>query len=124
MAKKLSSAELTTRRIRLLARVLGTISAVLYLSIMILEVAFPHAEASLEGTMLGGLTTFAVISLFLAWRWERIGGAMAVVGGIALGVFAFITAGHNKVPIMFVIGLPILVPGLLYLLSWRREKIQ
>ncbi len=63
-----------------------------------------------------------MLGVLIAWRRERIGGTVMVIGAIALGTFAYVTAGHNKVFAVLVSGVPFLVPGILFLASWRRSR--
>jgi len=56
---------------------------------------------------------------FIAWRDERLGGMVVVAGALALSVFAYVTAGHNKALAVLVSGIPFLVSGVLFLASWR-----
>ena len=73
-----------------------------------------------EGILLGVLVSIPVTGVVVTWWREKSGGVLAVIGGIALGTFAYVTAGRNKVWIMLFAGVPFVVSGTLFLLSWRR----
>jgi len=45
-----------------------------------------------------------------------------VIGAVALGTLAYVTAGFNKGWAMLITGGPLLVIGLLFLASWRRSR--
>ena len=75
-----------------------------------------------EGILLGVLVLIPVTGVVVAWWRERLGGVLAIIGGIALGTFAYVTAGRNKVWIMLFAGLPFVVSGILVLMSWKRSQ--
>ena len=116
----------TTKWIRWIARGIGSLVAVLCLLIGIAEVIWSHTppspEASQQGAMLAGLVIFAVLGVLIAWWREGVGGTIVVIGAIALGTFAYVTAGHNKVWAMLITGGPFLVTGILFLACWRRSR--
>jgi hypothetical protein len=126
MANRNPADDRLTTWMRWMARGLGSLVALLWVFIGIAEVAFPHTppspEASLQGTILGGLGITAVLGVLIAWRWERIGGTIVVIGAIALSTFGYITAGRYKVWVALFSGGPFLVAGVLFLVSWRRSK--
>lgn len=72
--------------------------------------------------MLAGLVIFAVLGILISWWREGIGGTVVVIGAVALGTFAYVTAGFNKGWAMLITGGPLLVIGLLFLASWRRSR--
>ncbi len=113
-----------TKWMRWIARIIGSLAAAFFLLVSIGEIIFVHAEWTAEGAVLGSLVLFAITSIVIAWRWEGIGGTAAILAGIALGVFAYITAGHNNLWIMLFISLPYVIPGILFLVSWSRTREQ
>jgi hypothetical protein len=92
--------------------------ALLWVLIGIGEMAFPHTppspEATLQGTILGGLGITIVLGVLIAWRWERVGGTILVIGAIAISAFGYITAGRYKVWVALFSGGPYLVAGILW----------
>lgn len=64
----------------------------------------------------------SVCGVLIAWRRERAGGAILVLCGLALSVFAYFSAGHNKAFAILVSGVPFFVPGVLFLLSWWMSR--
>jgi hypothetical protein len=108
---------------RRIARGLGSLALVWWLFIGIMKIVFPHApDASGEGAILGMLMGIAMIGVLIVWWREGVGGMITVIGGIALCIFAWITAGHNKGFAMLVSGGPFLVAGILFLAGWRGRK--
>ncbi len=80
------------------------------------------AAVSGEGITLSGLILFTILGLVIAWRNERAGGMIVIAGALALSVFAYVTAGHNKLLAVLVSGGPFLVSGVLFLASSRRRR--
>ena len=63
----------------------------------------------------------AVVGLAVAWKWEGIGGAMAV--GFALtNLLVYQATGRDRVWAVILIMLPVLIPGLLFLICWRGSR--
>ncbi len=119
----------TTKIIHWTARILGSISGAFWVLALTLSTIMesklgvePTPEAKLEGTILGCLVAVVVIGVIIAWFREGIGGLIVVIGGIVLSIFAYITAGHNKVLAMASSGIPFLIAGILFLISWRGIK--
>jgi hypothetical protein len=107
---------------RWIARGIGSLAAAWWLFIGIVELVWPHApQASMEGAVLAGLMGTTILGVLIAWWKERIGGTIVVVGAVALCVFAYVTAGHNKVLAVLVSGGPFLVAGILHLVCWWRS---
>jgi len=72
------------------------------------------------------LANAASLGLLLAWRWEQIGGWIAVASASVLGVA---TVYYHPVPrsltlmLVFQFALPFFIPGLLFLMCSRSSKI-
>ncbi len=71
---------------------------------------------------MGILVFISSVGVTIAWFREGIGGLIVVIGGIVLSIFAYITAGHNKVLAMTSSGIPFLIAGILFLIYWRRTR--
>jgi len=120
----------TTRVIKWTARILGSISGALWVFALTLSTIMesglgvePTPEAKLEGTVLGFLMVIVVIGIIIAWFKEGVGGIITTLGAIALSIFAYISAGHNKIFAMLTSGIPFLIAGILFLISlWRLRK--
>ena len=102
------------------ARGIGSLAGAWWLLIGIIEAIWNRTPWSLEGAMLAGLVGATVLGVLIAWWREGIGGTIVVVAAVALCIFAYVTAGHNKVFAVLVSGAPFLVAGILFLASWRR----
>ena len=112
--------------LRRIARLIGSLAAVFWVfsltASFIGEVISDSFTWSSEGAILGGLMIVSVIGVLVAWRRERTGGVILVLCGLALSVFAYISAGQNKAFAVLVSGVPFLVPGVLFLLSWWMSR--
>jgi len=71
-------------------------------------------ELTGEGMLLGSLVLVCVTGLILAWYKEKPGGIVTIIGGLALSVFAYISAGRNEWLAVLVSGAPFLLAGVLF----------
>jgi len=74
-------------------------------------------DVSLEGTILTIIIAMILVGFIIAWFQKRIGGIVMVIGAIVLSVFAYLTAGHNRLLAVLVSGIPFLISGVLFLVS-------
>ena len=64
--------------------------------------------------------TMAVAGVLIAWRWESIGGAVAVIAALAVVQLVYLGAGLAMVPAAVVLVLPPLVAGILHVIcGWK-----
>jgi hypothetical protein len=64
----------------------------------------------------------ALVGLAVAWRWEEFGGAMAV-GFALVNLLLYIATGRDRVGAVALIILPLVIPGLLFLIChWGESK--
>jgi hypothetical protein len=63
----------------------------------------------------------AIAGLALAWRWEGLGGAMAVIS-VAVNLGTYILTEREAVGIVLLILTPVLIPGILMLYCWYRSR--
>lgn len=119
----------TTKVIHWTARILGSISGAFWVLALTLSTIMesklgvePAPEAKLEGTILGFFVAIVVIGVIITWFKEGIGGIITVIGAIALSIFSYISAGHNKIFAVLTSGIPFLIAGILSLISWWRTK--
>jgi len=129
MANNKKTIDKTTKVIHWTARILGSVSGAFWVLALTLSTIVeykkgvePAPEAKLEGTILGFLIAIVVIGVIITWFKEGIGGVITVIGAIALSIFSYISAGHNKIFAMLISGVPFLVAGILFLIGWRRTK--
>jgi len=101
-----------------IARVIGSLVGALYLFIGVASAFDDRTPWSWESTVLTVLVATAVLGIAVAWWRKGIGGAIVTADAIVFGVFAYITARFNKASAMLVSGGPLLVAGVLFLVSW------
>jgi hypothetical protein len=106
-----------SRWMRWPARALGTLAAAWWLFIGVAEITVGHTPWSAEGALLGALIVVNALGTLIAWFREEIGGAILALGGGALCLFAYLTAGHNRAFAVLVSGAPFLIAGILFL-TW------
>jgi len=124
MASSRYAGDRAAKWVRRIARGIGTLAAVFWplalLASAIAETLGGALAGAREGAMLAALVIVAVVGVVIAWRREAIGGAIAVIAGVALCIFAYVTAGFNQGFAMAVSGGPFLLAGVLFLASrWR-----
>lgn len=115
---------LGSNELRLLARgvgLLAALTAVLYLR-AILGGGYLGETAVSSTTLLFVVMLVATAGLVVAWRWEGIGGALAVVGAVAVAAVVYVTVADNQLIAMFVYSSPFIVSGGLYLVDWLKHR--
>ena len=91
-------------------------------------VADPHAVEGYPWTEnLPPIFLFlSILGLGIAWRWERLGGTMAVLFQLAmLATLLFQTPIARDFPrtaIPYLLWLIVTIPGVLFLVCWRRSQ--
>lgn len=72
------------------------------------------------------LMFLSVLGLAIAWRWERLGGAITLVFLLAtillLLISRPITQDFYRLAIPLIMSLVIAIPGILFIVSWRRSR--
>lgn len=121
--------EKTTDTIRKIARIWSLVILALALIILIAEILESLLNKGSTGTYpwyenLIPMTLFlGVVGLGLAWRWEGFGSVLTIVCVIANYVMYIAFGGQGRglfvVPIIL---LPVLIPGVLFLISWLRTQ--
>lgn len=68
------------------------------------------------------LIVASALAILVAWWREGIGAILFILVGVAHCVFAFLVSGHNTLFAVFISGVPFLLVGILFLMSWRQMK--
>jgi hypothetical protein len=108
--------------IRWLARIIGTLSVAVVLFLMVAE-SVEKGRIAIDSDRIP-MTAFmllAFIGLIIAWKWEGLGGAMALGGLIAFNILA--PASPTKGGIYVITGLYGL-PALLFVFCWWQTRKQ
>jgi hypothetical protein len=124
-----SSYEEKTNRFRRIARSWSVVIIILGTFVIIMEFLEAWMNPDLIGTYpwyenLIPITLFlAVIGLALAWRWEVFGSVLCIICIVANYVMYIAFGGSGRglfvVPLIL---LPVLIPGILFLISWLRTQ--
>jgi len=108
--------------IRWLARIIGTLSVAVVLFLIVAE-SVEKGRIAIDSDRIP-MTAFmllAFIGLIIAWKWEGLGGAMALGGLIAFNILA--PASPARGGIFIIAGLYGL-PALLFLFCWWQTRKQ
>jgi hypothetical protein len=72
------------------------------------------------------LMFLGVLGLGIAWRWERLGGAINIVFLLAVILLLLITRpitqDFYRFAIPYLMSVVIVIPGILFLVCWRRSR--
>lgn len=72
------------------------------------------------GSSLFIVLAMTTVGVLLAWRWEMMGGAMAVLGAITLSGLVYFGSGRALFSTALMISAPFFVAGVLFLAHcWR-----
>jgi hypothetical protein len=112
-----------TTAMRWVARLLAMAAAGLF--VLFAVECGPTALASLSWSSPQGIPLLLALlvslaGLLIAWRWELVGGAMAVGGAVAIVALVCAGSGWELLRCALVFAAPLLLAGALYLgCSWR-----
>ena len=121
MVKVGNTSDPTTKWLRGFARVIGSVVVAFFLLTGIGSAFGDSDPWTAESTVIAVLFTTLTVGVVVAWWREGIGGAIVTIGAITLGIFAYFSAGHNKIYAMLMMGVPLMVSGILFLICWRRS---
>lgn len=121
----------STRVIYWTARIL-CIFAILLVSLFSLD-SFSSGRTFLQNItafLMHNIPSFILLaSLIIAWKWEKAGGIILTIIGLAFSIFIFVfNYKRNHFPIMtcllqaFIIAIPFVLAGILFILSHFRKK--
>jgi hypothetical protein len=67
----------------------------------------------------------ATLGVLIAWRWEMIGGAMAVLAAVAISGLVYFGSARAVFPAALMASVPYFVAGVLFLACcWRTRRAQ
>ena len=72
---------------------------------------------TLEGVLLSILVLASVIGVAVSWKNPLTGGKITIISSLFLCIFAYFSAGHNRMFAVAVSGLPFFLVGLLFIQS-------
>jgi len=113
------------------ARIL-CILAILFISLFALD-SFSSERTFWQNTtafLMHLIPSFVLLAvLIIAWKWEKVGGIILIIFGLAFSIFIFVfNYKRNQFPVMtclmqaLVIAMPFVLSGILFILSHYRKK--
>ncbi len=108
-----------------IARIWSIACFVIFVLIIIMEIMFPHGGEDWRPRDLVLAAFFPVgvfLGLALSWRWEGLGGALTTLSVIGFYLAMLILDGDFPNPMVFIVLVPLLIPGILFLISWALHR--
>ena len=116
-----------TTSVRWAARLVGLLAIGLFIAFALMSGPGVFANLSLtspQGIPLLAVVGVAILGALLAWRWELVGGAMALGGALLTMVLVCAGSGADMFLCALFFSLPLLVAGALYLgCCWRKRAV-
>lgn len=110
---------------RRIARILSILFFVFFVFIIIMEILYPHGGEGWRPRDLV-LAAFIPVGVFLgmalAWRREGLGGAITTLSVIGFYLAMFILDGDLPRPGVFAMLVPLMIPGILFLISSKLHR--
>jgi hypothetical protein len=103
---------------------MALLTALLYLYVSLVEgLSFAGlGTVTADGRLLFGLMAAGALGLLLAWRFERAGGAVALLSGALLAVLVYATGTANPLLGALVYSSPFIIGGLLSVAAGCRNS--
>ena len=73
-------------------------------------------------TVLFVLMLFATAGLVASWRWECVGGVVAILGSLAVAAVVYSTFTENRLMALLVYSSPFIVSGSLCVADWWKHR--
>jgi anti-sigma-K factor RskA len=120
--------DLSTVVARWIARMLGLLASVpfvLFLVFLGATICPRLSWSNPRGMPLLCVLSAATVGVLIAWRWEMIGGAMAVVAAVAISGLVYFGSARTVFPAAMMASVPYFVAGVLFLACcWRTRRAQ
>ncbi|MFN2218680.1 MAG: hypothetical protein ACK2UA_08745 [Anaerolineae bacterium] len=127
MANDLQERNGSTSAMRWTARVLALVAVGLfvYFAVDFGGTVFPTLSWGPQGIPLLVAVVVALAGVLVAWRWELVGGIMAVAGVAGIMALVCLGSGMDMLFCAFLFTLPLLLAGVLYLgCCWRTKSVK
>lgn len=112
----------TTKILRWIARIIGSISVAFFLLMGIGEAVCGSDPWTWESLMVVSFAIILTAGVLISWWKERIGGVILICAAVAFAVFIFFSAGRNKVLASTLISLPFLVSGVVFFIVGHNKS--
>lgn len=112
--------------LRWTARVISTLAVSFWLLILLdivaCEVLIGYVCITWETALLFFFVAVSFLVLILSWRWEGFGGLIMTIWGIVFSIIAAMSDGSYRAVSILVSGVPFLIAGILFLISWQLSQ--
>ncbi|MCJ7667472.1 MAG: hypothetical protein MUP04_04170 [Anaerolineae bacterium] len=110
--------------IRWIARIWSILIFVLALLVIITPDPYVVEPVPLADRILMGFFGVAILGLLIAWRWEGLGGAIAIASAVGHDATFRITRGYwfLKLPPSAPLEFLFVLPGILFLVCWALSR--
>lgn len=108
------------------ARILGLLALGLFVAFLATSggsVLSALSWTSPQGIPLLLVLLVAIAGVFIAWRWELVGGVLAVLGAFAIMGLVCAGSGADMLPCAVMFTLPLLIAGALYLGCCAKARV-
>lgn len=104
--------------------ILALLTGLIYLRVVGMDSlnAIRAGEWGQKTVILFFLMVLATLGLLCAWRLEAVGGVIALVCGVGVGIMTYLTFEQNRLFTTFAYSSPFLVAGGLSLACWWRGR--
>ena len=113
--------------IRWIALTISSLAAAFWLLILIdiflCDLVVGCVSVTWDMALLLFLVVASIACVVIAWRWENIGGPVLIFWGLAFTAIAYATSRPQQGFSMLVTGVPFLLAGLLFMLSWLSGRV-
>ena len=118
----------STRVIRWIARILGTVLAVYLVFTTVANLIMDYKAWDFIAYIYFAFFIILAIGVIIAWFKEKIGGIILVAGAVAGSIFSIIVGLNNPdfdlLDFIILAGLPFVIVGILFLVYWLKSKKQ
>ena len=103
---------------------LALLTAILYLRVFVAGLWISQTSGRTQaGVILLAFLLAATLGLLMTFRWEGLGGLLAVAGGLGLGILVNLTTSEpNKVLTAFFYSSPFIISGALSVACWWQAR--
>ena len=116
----------SSRVIRWVARILGSILAVYFVFTTVANLIMDFKTWDFAAYIFFAFTIIFAVGVIIAWFKEKIGGIILITGAVAGNIFSIVVGLNNPnfdlLDFIILAGLPFLIAGILFLVYWRKSK--
>jgi len=111
---------------RWIARLFSLVTAgfwlMIWLDILVCDALGGYVCLDWESVLFAVIVVISAVCVVIAWQWEWIGAHILVIWGAVFSVIAFVTSSPQGLSSALVTGVPLLISGCLFFLSWQLDR--